>query len=107
MTTTLILRLRTRDNLLNLLEAGQSGNWIVAQNKEQQIQKVQIFNWDGSLMLEASLNLAKTSRVEDDRLIVGLLDADAKITKYNPPLRWSGQNPVNYVNEAGETQEEG
>ncbi len=99
MTRSLILRLRTRDNLLELLTAGVSGEWKVEQGKENEIKKVQIFNWDGSLMLEASLDASKTTRIENSRLIVGLSDADVKIIKCTPPLKWSSQNPVNYINE--------
>ncbi len=34
---TIVLRLRTRNNLLDILQAGKSGNWKVAQVKEKHI----------------------------------------------------------------------
>jgi hypothetical protein len=34
--TKLTIQVRTADNLLNLLKANKSGNWVVAQGKEQQ-----------------------------------------------------------------------
>ncbi|MFP4318684.1 MAG: hypothetical protein ACLFQ7_06910 [Phormidium sp.] len=106
MAKNLILRLRTRTNLLELLEAGVSGDWKVAQGKEKRIKTVQVFNWDGSFMLESPLDLSKTTRLEDGRLVAGLLDTKAKIVKCIPCLEWHGQNPVNYVEITGENQEE-
>jgi uncharacterized protein YjbI with pentapeptide repeats len=102
----LTLRLRTNDNLLELLAAGKSGEWKVGKNKENEISKVQIFNWDRTLMLEASLDISNTSRrTEDNRLIVGL-GADAKISKCHPPLEWKGQNSVKYFNEHDQQESE-
>lgn len=106
MTRNLILRVRTRTNLLELLEAGVSGDWKVAKEKEDRIKTVQVYNWDGSLMLESPLDLSKTTRIEDNRLVAGLSDTEAKIVKCIPPLQWQGQNPVNYVEVAEESQVE-
>lgn len=106
MAINLILRLRTRTNLLELLEAGVSGDWRVAKEKEKQIKTVQIFSWDGSLMLESPLDLAKTTRLENSKFVAGLSDIEAKIVKCIPPLEWQGQNSVNYVEVAEESQEE-
>ncbi|QDZ41165.1 hypothetical protein FRE64_15165 [Euhalothece natronophila Z-M001] len=50
--SSLTLRLRTKDNLMELLLAGKSEAWKICKNKEQEISKVEIFNWDGSLKLE-------------------------------------------------------
>ncbi len=93
------LRLRTRDSLTELLQAGKSGDWLIAKWREERIAKVQIFNWDGSLMLQASFDASKSQRTEEDRLIVGLSGEDARIVKCDPPLKWVGQNPVNYVDD--------
>jgi uncharacterized protein YjhX (UPF0386 family) len=98
------LRLRTKDSLPELLQQGKSGAWKVGKNREKQISKVQIFNWDGSLMLEATHDVFNSKRTEDNRLIVGLSSKDAKIVQCNPPLKWVGQNPVNYLDETVERQ---
>lgn len=100
----LTLRLRTRNDLMELLQAGKSGAWKVAKGKEKQISRVQIFNWDGSMMLEASHDVSNSfRRSEDNRLVVALDSKDAKIVRCNPPFQWVGQNPVNYVNETSAT----
>lgn len=100
----LTLRLRTKNDLMELLQAGKSGAWKVAKGKEKQISRVQIFNWDGSMMLEASHDVSNSfRRSEDNRLVVALDSKDAKIMKCDPPFQWVGQNPVNYVNETSAT----
>ncbi len=102
----IILRLRTRNNLLDLLQAGKSGNWKVAQGKEKYISKVQIYNWDGSMMLEASHDVSKSiRRSEDNRLIVALNSKDAKIVKCDPLFKWVAQNSVSYVDDNSATLE--
>lgn len=102
----LTLRIRTKDNLMELLIAGKSGEWKIGKNKEQEISKVQIFNWDGSLVLEASLDIDNTTRTEDNRLIVGLSSEDARIVKCNPSFQWVGQNPIKYFNENSQQESE-
>ena len=98
------LRLRTKDDLMELLQAGKSGAWKVAKGKEKQIFRVQIFNWDGSMMIEATHDRSKSfRRSEDNRLVVALDSEDAKIIKCDPPFLWVGQNPVNYVKETSAT----
>ena len=100
----LTLRLRTKNDLMELLQVGTSGAWKVAKDKEKQIYRVQIFNWDGSMMLEAAHNVSNSfRRSEDNRLVVALDSEDAKIIKCDPPFQWVGQNPVNYVNETSAT----
>ena len=94
----LTLRLRTKDDLMELLQAQKSGAWKVAKGKEKQISHVQIFNWDGSMMLAASHDVSNSYRRSEDNRLVVALNEDAKIVKCDP-LRWVGQNPVNYVNE--------
>ncbi len=101
----LTLRLRTNDSLLELLAAGKSGKWKVGKNQENAISQVQIFNFEGTLMLEASLDISNTSRTEHNRLIVGL-GADAKIIKCDPPFEWKGQNPIKYFNENSQEETE-
>ena len=94
------LLLRTKNSLIEFLQAGNSGAWDIGEYEEQQISQVQIFNWDGSLMLEAPHDVSNSKRTEDNLLIVGLSGDDAKIIKCNPPFTWVGQNSVNYLYEA-------
>lgn len=104
--SSLTLRLRTKDNLMELLLAGKSEAWKIGKNKEQEISKVEIFNWDGSLKLEATFDLSNSSRTEDNRLIVGLSPEDSRIVRCDPPFEWVGQNPVKYFDKNSQDEEE-
>ena len=99
----LTLRLRTKNDLMELLQAGKSGAWKVARGKEKQISRVQIYNWDGSMMLEASHHVSNSYRRSQDNRLIIALNEDAKIIKCNPPFQWVGQNPVNYVDKTSAT----
>ena len=48
----LILQVRTKDNLLDLLAASESGDWVVAKDQTQKITHVQVVNWAGTQMIE-------------------------------------------------------
>lgn len=104
--SSLTLRLRTKDNLMELLLAGKSGAWKIGKNKEQEISKVEIFNWDGSLKLEATFDLSNSCRTEDNRLVVGLSPEDSRIVRCDPPFEWVGQNPVKYFDKNSQDEEE-
>lgn len=102
----LTLRLRTRDNLMELLQNLKSGYWKIAKYREPEISKVEIFNWDGSLKLEATFDPSNSKRTEDNRLIVGLSPEDSKIVRCYPPFEWVGQNPVKYFDKNSQDEEE-
>lgn len=104
--SSLTLRMRTKDNLIELLLAGKSGAWKIGKNKEQEISKVEIFNWDGSLKLEATFDLSNSCRTEDNRLVVGLSPEDSRIVRCDPPFEWVGQNPVKYFDKNSQDEEE-
>jgi len=73
----LILQVRTRGNLLELLAKNQTGDWIVAKEKIHHITHIQVLNWEGTQMIEgvfdrnASYYLAPP---DDNRLVVKFLD---------------------------------
>jgi hypothetical protein len=52
----MIINIRTKDNLNDLLAAEQSGNWVVSTEKEYEAAalgntKVKVYSWDGSVVL--------------------------------------------------------
>lgn len=100
----LTLYLRTRNSLIDLLLAEKSGDWIVGKDKEKQISKIVIYNWDGTLMLEASHDISKSERLENNKLIVGLSSKDAKIVRCNPPQKWLWHTSMTYLDRVVEKQ---
>ncbi len=91
-----IIRVRTRDNLLELLKTGRSGWWIVAEYREPTLRFVEVYSWDGDLVLRGEYEPSQVERRNCDGRI-NLAFKNAKIELVNPPLIWNGQNPVNYV----------
>ena len=91
-----IIRVRTRDNLLELLKTGRSGWWIVAEYREPTLRFVEVYSWDGDLVLRGECEPSQFERRDlDSRL--NLAFKNAKIELVNPPLIWKAQNSVNYV----------
>lgn len=86
----LTLQLRTRDNLLELLAAGQSHAWVVGADSESRITHVQIVNFEGTQMIEGEYNRTASHRREDGRLVVAFRDAHI----VNCEVNFDGQNPV-------------
>ncbi len=90
-----IIRVRTRDNLLELLKTGRSGWWKVAEYREPSLRFVEVYSWDGNLFLRGEYEPTQAERNSDGP--INLAFKNAKIELVNPPLKWNGQNPVNYV----------
>lgn len=91
----LTVRVRTRDDLTQLLKEGGSCCWKIGKFREPNLDKVEVYNWDGSLVIKGEYDSTTRKRNEDNRLYLGF--KNAKIETVNPPLKWHGQNPVNYV----------
>ena len=93
----LTIRVRTKDDLIQLLKEGGSCCWKIAKLRETKLKKIEVYNWDGSLVIKAEYNSHTSRRTDNNRLYLGF--SNAKIKAVNPPLKWHGQNPVNYVEE--------
>lgn len=88
----LTIQVRTSDNLLDLLKANQSGNWVVAQGKEQEITDVEIVSFDGTQKIEATFDASNSFRLEDGRLVMAF--TEGRIC--NCSVSFEGRNPVRY-----------
>jgi hypothetical protein len=90
--TKLIIQVRTADNLLDLLKANKSGNWVVAQGKEQEITDVEIVSFDRTQKIEGTFDISNSFRLDDGRLAIGFTNACIR----NCSISFDGQNPVRY-----------
>jgi serine/threonine protein kinase len=94
-----ILRLRTKDNLDQILKDGKSPAWKVAESKESDIENVEVYNWDGTKVVKGIFDAKSSYREPDEngylRLIV--VFTNGSLEAVNPPLEWNGQNPVQYI----------
>lgn len=91
--TKLTIQVRTRDNLLDLLKANRSGNWIVARGKELESTDVEIVNFDGTQKIEGTFDAANSFRLDDSRLAIAFTNACIR----NCNISFDGQNPVRYL----------
>jgi hypothetical protein len=91
----LTIQLRTADNLLELLAAGQSPAWVVAEQREQQITHVQIVNFAGTQMIEGIFDRNESFRTPppNDRLVIKFLDGRI----VNCHVEFEARNPVRYI----------
>jgi len=88
----MILKIRTKDVLEELLRHGNSPSWVISESRINQIKNVEIYQFDGKKVLKADFNLDKSSRTESGRLIVAFSDAKIEVADY----KWVGQNPIKY-----------
>lgn len=73
----MIINIRTKDNLNDLLAAEQSGNWVVSAEKQFEASasgntKVKVYSWDGTMVLTGDYDPARSVRTANRRLIIGI-----------------------------------
>lgn len=90
----LTIQVRTRDNLSELLNRGESPAWKVAKGNEKKITNVQVVNWDGTQMIEGVFDPGSPRR-DDGKLILRFFDAHI----VNCNVTFEGRNPVRYIEE--------
>lgn len=90
--TKLTIQVRTADNLLDLLRANKSGNWVVAQGKEQEITDVEIVSFDGTQRIEDPFDAENSFRLDDGWLMIAFTNACIR----NCSINFDGRNPVRY-----------
>lgn len=89
----LILQVRTKDNLLDLLAKSESGDWIIANYRVHEITHIQVVNFAGTQMIESVFDRNTSYRTDSGRLVVKFLDAHI----INCSVQFDGQNPVSYI----------
>jgi len=88
----MILQIRTKDNLEDLLRHGNSPSWVVSEGKINDIEKVEIYQFDGKRVLKADFDKILSSRTESGRLIVAFSKGSIEDCDH----KWIGQNPIKY-----------
>ena len=91
----LTLQLRTHDNLLELLAAGESPAWVIAIERVSRIGQVHIINFNGTQRIEAAFDSAASTWRSDRRLIVRFHTGRL----VNCKVEFHGRNPVEYPDE--------
>jgi hypothetical protein len=89
----LTVQVRTHDNLLELLAAGESPAWVVAEDREALLTHVQVVNFGGTQMIEGVYDRGGSQRRDDGRLVICFLDGRI----VNCEVEFVGQNPVHFL----------
>ena len=89
----MILQIRTKDNLDELLRHGNSPSWVISEWRVNQIKTVEIYQFDGKKVLIADFDASHSSRTDNGRLIVAFKNGTIKECEH----KWIGQNPVKYI----------
>lgn len=99
------IRIRTNDDLLKLLQNGESPAWRVSKWRADQIKNVEIYSFDGSLCLKGDYSKVRSRWIKDhngkDRLVVAFDNGCISNANY----KWIGQNPVKFVTGGLEEEE--
>jgi hypothetical protein len=88
----MILQIRTKNNIDELLQNGKSPAWVISEYRLPQIIKVEIYQFDGKRVLKADFNAELSTRTENDRLVVAFSNGVIEDSNHD----WDGQNPVRY-----------
>jgi len=88
----MILQIRTKDNLDDLLRHGTSPSWVISEEKIKSIEKVETFQFEGKKVLKADFKADLSRRTESGRLIVAFSNGIIE----NSEHKWIGQNPIKY-----------
>jgi hypothetical protein len=92
----LTVQVRTHNNLLEVLAAGESAAWRVGVDREPLITHVRVVNFDGTQMIEGVYDRAASHRRESDNdLTIGFLDG--RIVNCKPKIDFDAQNPVRFI----------
>jgi hypothetical protein len=86
------LQIRTKDNLEDLLRHRNSPSWVISESRLNQIQEVEIFQFDGKKVIKGTFDIDNSSRTESGRLIVAFKNANIEDCDH----KWIGQNPIKY-----------
>ena len=89
----MILQIRTKDNLEELLRFGCSPSWVIADYRVKSIKSVEIYQFDGKRVLKADFDSSLSKITESGRLIVGFSKGIIEECEY----KWIGQNPIKYI----------
>lgn len=93
-----ILRLRTKDNLHQILQEGKSGAWRVGKSKESEIKNIEVYNWDRTKVVKGIFDAKLSYREPDEKgnLKLFVVFTNGSLEDVTPPLKWNGMNCVQY-----------
>lgn len=82
----MVVNVRTKDDLRDLLRNCASGNWDIGVATEPSITKVRVFNWNNDQVLKGDFNRTRSRRDVDSKLIIGI--SKCRIENFRAGANW-------------------
>jgi hypothetical protein len=82
----MVVNVRTKDDLRDLLRNCASGNWDIGVATEPSITKVRVFNWNNDQVLKGDFNPTRSRRDLDSKLIIGI--SKCRIENFRAGANW-------------------
>ncbi len=94
----MVVNVRTKDDLRDLLRNHASGNWVIGVATETRITMVRVFNWKMDQVLKGDFSRARSRRDAIGKLIIGI--SKCRIENFRTHKSWGeifGQARVAYT----------
>ena len=88
----MIIKIRTKDNLNELLKKGISFSWKISHWRLDHIKEVHIYDFSGKTKIKGDFDRVKTQLLENGRVALAFINASIIAAD----LKWVGQNPIKF-----------
>lgn len=89
----MIIKIRTKDPLTELLKKGISFSWKISHWRLDHIKEVHIYDFSGRSKIKGDFDRGATQLLEDGRVAVAFVNAAITTDDF----KWIGQNPIKYL----------
>jgi len=95
------IQIRTKENLVELLNKGISHAWRINKGRLNSITEVEIYDFSGKAKISGTFDRENSQILENGRVAVAFKDAKIEQADY----KWVGQNPIKYQSSTNEEVE--
>ena len=96
----MIIKIRTKDNLLELLKKGISFSWKISHWRLDHIKEVHIYDFSGKTKIKGDFDREQTQLLENGRVAVAFINASI----ITADLKWVGQNPIKFESDNADVE---
>ena len=94
----MIIKIRTKDDLVDLLKKGISFSWKISQWRLDHIKEVHIHDFNGKAKINGDFDRVNTQVLENGRIAIAFNNAVIEAEDYS----WIGQNPIKFESDNNE-----
>jgi hypothetical protein len=96
----MIIKIRTKDDLVDLLKKGISFSWKISQWRLDHIIEVHIYDFSGKAKIKGDFDKGNTQLLENGRIAIAFNNAVIEAADYS----WIGQNPIKFESDNNESE---